>query len=135
MGPQRTVLNLLGSEAPQWSTSRAFAAGNRTSSPFPCQPNQGQMPMAPCLHLWWVGGKSTGLGGQRPVQLVRSKDTCYEPLERFIGIMEPRQNNGGQQRHYPFRHPKWRYPYQKGLSMPQPTPYLMTSLLHPATAT
>ena len=53
---------------------------------------------------------------------------CYEPLERSIGIMEPRQSNGGQQRHYPFRHPKWRYPYQKGLSMPRPTPYLMTSL-------
>ena len=25
--------------------------------------------------------------------------TCYEPLERFIGIMEPRQDNGKQQRH------------------------------------
>ena len=24
---------------------------------------------------------------------------CYEPLERFIGIMEPRQDNGKQQRH------------------------------------
>ena len=24
---------------------------------------------------------------------------CYEPLERFIGIMEPRQDNGRQQRH------------------------------------
>ena len=22
------------------------------------------------------------------------RDKCYEPLERFIGIMEPRQNNG-----------------------------------------
>ena len=25
--------------------------------------------------------------------------SCYEPLERFIGIMEPRQDNGKQQRH------------------------------------
>ena len=24
---------------------------------------------------------------------------CYEPLERFIGITEPRQDNGKQQRH------------------------------------
>ena len=47
---------------------------------------------------------------------------CYEPLERFIDIMERRQSNGGQQRHYPFRHPKWRYPYLEGPSTRPCTP-------------
>ena len=52
--------------------------------------------------------------------------TCYEPLERFIDIMERRQSNGGQQRHYPFRHPKWRYPYLEG---PSTRPYTPTRSL------
>ena len=47
---------------------------------------------------------------------------CYELLERFIDIMERRQSNGGQQRHYPFRHPKWRYPYLEGPSTRPCTP-------------
>ena len=51
---------------------------------------------------------------------------CYEPLERFIDIMERRQSNGGQQRHYPFRHPKWRYPYLEG---PSTRPYTPTRSL------
>ena len=45
---------------------------------------------------------------------------CYESLERLIGISHKHWNhgkiNGGQKRHYPFRHPKWRYPYLEGLS-------------------
>ena len=51
---------------------------------------------------------------------------CCEPLERFIDIMERRQSNGGQQRHYPFRHPKWRYPYLEG---PSTRPYTPTRSL------
>ena len=53
-------------------------------------------------------------------------ERCYEPLERFIDIMERRQSNGGQQRHYPFRHPKWRYPYLEG---PSTRPYIPTRSL------
>ena len=30
---------------------------------------------------------------------IRVERSCYEPLERFIDIMEPRQDNGKQQRH------------------------------------
>ena len=45
---------------------------------------------------------------------------CYESLERLIGISHKHWNhgkiNGGQKRHYPFRDPKWRYPYLGGLS-------------------
>ena len=58
--------------------------------------------------------------------LVTTASVCYEPLERFIDIMERRQSNGGQQRHYPFRHPKWRYPYLEG---PSTRPYTPTRSL------
>ena len=57
---------------------------------------------------------------------MRIQYSCYESLERLIGISHKYWNhgkiNGGQKRHHPFRHPKWRYPYQKGLSTPDPPP-------------
>ena len=68
---------------------------------------------------------------------------CYESLERLIGISHKHWNhgkiNGGQKRHYPFRHPKWRYPYQERCELPDPplviTLLLSSSLLDQATAT
>ena len=60
------------------------------------------------------------------LSLKNKPNMCYEPLERFIDIMERRQSNGGQQRHYPFRHPKWRYPYLEG---PSTRPYTPTRSL------
>ncbi|CAN0448364.1 unnamed protein product [Ascophyllum nodosum] len=54
---------------------------------------------------------------------------CYESLERLIGISHKHWNhgkiNGGQKRHYPFRHSKWRYPYQERCELPDP-PLVMT---------
>ena len=52
-------------------------------------------------------------------ELVGGMCHCYESLELLIGISHKHWNhgkiNGGQKRHYPFRHPKWRYPYLEGL--------------------
>ena len=51
---------------------------------------------------------------------------CYESLERLIGISHKYWNhgkiNGGQKRHHPFGHPKWRYPYQERCELPDLTP-------------
>ena len=61
----------------------------------------------------------------------RQGGTCYESLERLIGISHKHCNhgkiNGGQKRHYPFRHPKWRYPYQERCELPDP-PLVITPL-------
>ena len=64
----------------------------------------------------------------------KARGACYESLERLIGISHKHWNhgkiNGGQKRHYPFRHPKWRYPYLEGLSTRPPyslTPLLLSS--------
>ena len=55
---------------------------------------------------------------------------CYESLERLIGISHKHWNhgkiNGGQKRHYPFRHPKWRYPYQERCELPDPSLSLLS---------
>ena len=55
----------------------------------------------------------------------RSSAYCYESLERLNGISHKHWNhgkiNGGQKRHYPFRHPKWRYPYQERCELPDPS--------------
>ena len=74
----------------------------------------------------------------------RQGGACYESLERLIGISHKHWNhgkiNGGQKRHYPFRHPKWRYPYQERCELPDP-PLVISLLLsssslhHRSTAT
>ena len=47
---------------------------------------------------------------------------CYESLERVIGINHKYWNHGKIKRHYPFRRPKWRNPYQKGFEHARPPP-------------
>ena len=83
--------------------------------------------------------------GRRPSQTSRETVTvgggvlfrpsrvhCYESLERLIGISHKHWNhgkiNGGQKRHYPFRHPKWRYPYQERCELPDPPLVITLSL-------
>ena len=44
-------------------------------------------------------GDKTECGNYRGSRSCHTRVRCYEPLERFIGIMEPRQDNGKQQRH------------------------------------
>ena len=65
----------------------------------------------------------------------QSEQFCYEPLERLIGISHKHWNhgkiNGGQKRHYPFRHPKWRYPYQERCELPDPPLVISLSFSSP----
>ena len=49
-----------------------------------------------------MGGKRKKCRKERVGSVAANSDnlgSCYEPLERFIGIMEPRQDNGRRQRH------------------------------------
>ena len=100
----------------------------------------GRNPLRYALHSGRIGGATQlAAQGATNVQIQRADRWkslafmayCYESLERLIGISHKHWNhgkiNGGQKLHYPFRHPKWRYPYLEGLSTRPP--YSLTLFL------